>query len=207
VNYHIYKKHVLIRNIEKLLPLTNTLPLLLSLTRTQTPSYYFFDEQKPPKKDTQSLSSTEEVLYPFHRSIPSLNPLKKRHQPKGELPTYPFPIPCHSQIVATAHTNIRNRLTKKTPKNARLRKTKPSPPRINRPTSSRRHLKPPLPPQLFQLIQLTRHFTQNVCHRTRLLEHAVPERPDHVSDCEGGDASLCSIMRLAENPLGTTSGE
>jgi hypothetical protein len=45
-------------------------------------------------------------------------------------------------------------------------------------------------PQHFQLIELTRHFGQDVSHRTRLFEHAVLERPHHVADRKGGDAGL-----------------
>jgi hypothetical protein len=45
-------------------------------------------------------------------------------------------------------------------------------------------------PQHFQLIELTRHFGQDVSHRTRLFEHAILERPHHVADRKGGDAGL-----------------
>lgn len=45
-------------------------------------------------------------------------------------------------------------------------------------------------PQHLQLVELTCHFGQDVSHRTRLFEHAVLERPDHVADRKGGDAGL-----------------
>jgi hypothetical protein len=37
-------------------------------------------------------------------------------------------------------------------------------------------------PQHLQLVELTCHFGQDISHRTRLFEHAVLERPDHVAD-------------------------